>query len=152
MGSGSFLPPPETKALGQSWLSGLGCLSPGKSPHPRPATPNLSSPVSLPVLGAPETRLEEGLEARCPLHLDSEDVGLCSSKVGMEKGLREHGHHLQTAVSPQGSLPGPLPIFLRPWSQPVGCRAGGGQGACCRQRRARPSPAFTEQWMCALDS
>ena len=150
MGSGSFLSPPETKAPGQSWLSGLGCpLSPGKYPQPRPATPNL--PVSCHLhweLRKPGWR--KAREARYALHLDSEDVGLCSLQGGAWRRASE-----STAVPPprpppanSSRPPGPsLPVPHLSSSGPGvslwGAELeGGGRGACCRQGRARPLTCF----------
>ena len=160
MGSGSFLSPPETKAPGQSWLSGLGCpLSPGKYPQPRPATPNL--PVSCHLhweLRKPGWR--KAREARYALHLDSEDVGLCSLQGGAWRRASESTAvppprpPPQTAVGLQGP-PCPSPTYLPPGlASACGVQSwrGAGGGRAAGRGGPGPSPAFTEQWMCALDS
>lgn len=142
MGSGSFLSPPETKALGQSWLSGLGCpLSPGKSPHPAPPPPIFPPCLLPPVLGAPETRLEEGSGSQMPSASGLRGRGPLQPPRWAWRRASESTAAPRKQQSAPRALPArPLPIFLRPWSQPVGCRAGGGQEGGVLPAAAGPAP------------
>ena len=126
---------------------------------PRPATPNL--PVSCHLhweLRKPGWR--KAREARYALHLDSEDVGLCSLQGGAWRRASESTAvppprpPPQTAVGLQGP-PCPSPTYLPPGlASACGVQSwrGAGGGRAAGRGGPGPSPAFTEQWMCALDS
>ena len=140
MGSGSFLSLPETKAPGQSWLSGLGCLFHQESrPYPAPPPPIFSPRLLPPALGTPETGLEGGPGSQMPCASGLRGRGpLQPSRWASQRAAP----HKQQSV-PRALPARPPPIFLRPRSQPVGCRAGGGrEGGVLPTGAGRPLTCF----------